>query len=140
VEFQLAGANPFRYSHDAQGNEFHQEFPWPKLNDSLDFSHSENLPARQGWKLFSNEPIQAPITIQYPSRARSLSIEYSSQDELAAYWGIWINTGGWSGHKHFAVEPTTGRFDKIDRSIWDGTAGRVAASGRAEWKVMWTLG
>ena len=43
-------------------------------------------------------------------RSRNVEIGYKSEDGLDAYWGLWINTGGWSAHHHFAVEPTTGRF------------------------------
>ena len=51
-----------------------------------------------------------------------------------------INTGGWAGHRHFAIEPTTGRFDQIDRAINDHSAGRVAPLGRREWAVRWEVG
>ena len=64
-----------------------------------------------------------------PSAKRSLQIEYASESGLAAYWGIWINTGGWGGHRHFAIEPSTGRFDQIDRSMRDGSAGLIGPLG-----------
>ncbi len=140
VELDLAHPKDFRFSHDAAGAEHQQNFTWPKAADDQDFSHPENLPARRGWKLFSQSPIDSPLLVRYPNRKRSLTIAYSSEDNVAAYWGIWINTGGWSGHRHFAVEPTTGRFDQIDRSVRDGSAGRAAAQGTCEWSVRWELG
>jgi hypothetical protein len=69
-----------------------------------------------------------------------LKIEYSSDDGMPAYWGVWINTGGWVTHRHFALEPTTGRFDEIDRASKDGSAGRAPISGKIGWRVRWTLG
>jgi hypothetical protein len=86
------------------------------------------------------EPIGGSAVVRYPSRGRGLRIEYHSPDELRAYWGIWINTGGWAGHHHFALEPTTGRFDQIDRAIHDRSTGRVAPLGRRDWSVRWTCG
>ena len=59
---------------------------------------------------------------------------------MAAYWVIWINTGGWAGHRHVAIEPTTGRYDSIERSVRDGSAGRIGALGGLAWTVSWTLG
>ena len=86
------------------------------------------------------EPIDGPAVVRYPSRGRSLRVEYASPDELPAYWGIWINTGGWAGHHHFAVEPTTGRFDQIDRAVADDSAGRLGPLGRLDWTVKWVVG
>jgi len=139
VQLQLAGPDEFRFSHDAQGNEVQRSFNWPVLND-LDLSWPDQLPTRQAWKLFSLYPIEAPANIVYPSRQRSLQLQYESQDSLPAYWGIWINTGGWAGHRHFALEPTTGRFDQLDRSIRDHSAGRLPSSGRCAWAIRWTVG
>ena len=96
------------------------------------------LPAKRGWKSYSIEPIAAAAVVRYPSRGRSLAIEYGSLDAVPAYWGLWMNTG-WAGHRCFAIEPTTGRFDEIDRAVKDGSAGRVAASGKVAWTVQWTV-
>ena len=79
--------------------------------------------------------------MRYPSRGRQVEIVYSSDAAAAyAYWGVWINTGGWAGHKHVAIEPTMGRYDALDRSVRDGSAGRVSALGNLSWSVSWTLG
>ena len=133
---------PFRWSHDAEGHEFDQPFAWPNLGDGLDVSRPASLPPRQGWKLVSAEPIPAsrPAVIRYPTRDRSLRIEYSTGDDLRAYWGVWVNTGGWGGHRHFAVAPTSGQHEQIDRAILDGSAARVGPAGRADWGVRWVVG
>ena len=109
------------------------------LRDGENLSNPLSLPSRKGWKVFSADPIDSPFVIRYPGRGRTLRIEYASEDRLAAYWGIWINSGGWEGHKHFAVEPTTGRFEQIDRAIKDGSAGMVGPQGRRNWSVRWNL-
>ena len=75
-------------------------------------------------------PITLPGIVNYPSRGRSLKLSFESSD-LAAYWGVWINTGGWAGHKHFSLQPTTGRFDQLDRSTRDGSAGQVGPAADA---------
>ena len=71
--------------------------------------------------------------------ARSLRIEYGSETGLAAYWGLWFNSGAWGGHRHFAIEATTGRFDQIDRAMRDGSAGQIGPMGRADWSTRWSL-
>lgn len=129
----------FRFSHDHENKDVGGAFAWPKYQE-LDFSRPLELPQRKGWKMYSVEPINSPFVIGYPTRGRKLTIEYSGEEDApAAYWGIWINTGGWAGQHHFGVEPTSGRFDYIDRSIRDGSAGRLPPLGRREWSVRWTL-
>jgi hypothetical protein len=135
----MPGSHLYRLSHDADGNDIQQPFEWPLTPDGADLSKFESLPPRRGWKVFSADRIDAPLVVRYPTRGRTLSIEYSSDDELPAYWGIWVNSGGWGGHRHFAVEPTAGRFDQLDRSIKDHSAGVVGPAGRRGWRVRWAL-
>jgi len=134
VEFELAHASLFRHSHDQDGKDVSQTFDWPTLPGGEDVSKPTTLPTRSGWKLFSVDPIEGEFVIRYPSRHRTLQLHYSSEDSIPAYWGLWINTGGWSGHRHFAVEPTTGRHDWLDRAIKDSSAARVGAMGRVSWE------
>lgn len=139
VQIELAAGMSMRLSHDAEGRTLDQNFPWPRVKDGEDFSRPGDLPAQRGWKIFSTDPIAAPATIRYPNRSRILQIAYQSDDSIPAYWGVWIDNGGWARHHHFALEPTTGRFDQLDRAIKDDSAARVAASGQVGWTVTWSL-
>ena len=138
AKLELTGQHRMRYSHDAQGVEHSQEFDWPRLGD-LDLSSPDQLPAKRGWKVFTRDPIQEPIVIRYPTRNRSVSISYSSEDGLDAYWGIWINTGGWGSNRHFSAEPTMGRFDQIEQAVQDKSAGSAGPMGKREWVVRWEV-
>ena len=64
---------------------------------------------------------------------------YESEDGLPAYWGVWIDNGGWARHHHFALEPTSGRFDQLDRAMKDDSAGKVGPSAQVNWAVTWRL-
>jgi hypothetical protein len=137
VEIELAGA--FRASHDADGHHSPSEpFAWPMLQ-GLDLSRPHALPERQAWKLYSTRSIDAPAIVRYPRRGRGVRMTWKSPDHRPAYWGIWINTGGWAGHHHFAIEPTTGRFDQLARAVRDGSAGKIAAAERLTWSLRWSL-
>jgi hypothetical protein len=140
VKLSVPTPAQFRFSHDAEGMDHQKLFDWPAVEAGLDVSDLAELPIRRGWKMFSMEPITAPVMVEYPARGRSLKVEYSSEDELPAYWGIWVNTGGWAGNQHFAIEPTTGRFDHLHRAVQDASAGQVGPMGRRDWSVKWTLG
>ena len=169
VEIQLPAGTMMRVSHDSQGRESNEWFTWPTCDKpELDFSQLHGLPPKQGWKLFSMDKISTPAIVRYPSRGREVAISYSgsaakpgalapgpsgaatnndadddddkdTSPPVDAYWGVWINTGGWSAHHHFAIEPTTGRFDQLDRAVKDASAGTVGPSGQVTWSLTWTL-
>ena len=109
------------------------------MRGAEDLGRLNSLPAKRGWKAYGNDPIEQPAVVRYPSRGRQVSIAFASEDAICAYWGAWINTGGWAGHKHFAIEPTTGRYDALDRSVRDGSAGRVEGLASVSWATSWTL-
>jgi len=138
VELDLGDDVPCRFSHDAEGNESGEAFTWPRFGGD-DLGRAGELSAKRGWKVYGVEPIGRPVRVRYPSRGRQVAIAWASESDLAAYWGVWINTGGWAGHRHFAIEPTTGRYDALDRSVRDGSAGRIEPLGTAAWTMSWTL-
>ncbi|MDP9173133.1 MAG: hypothetical protein M3O30_04605 [Planctomycetota bacterium] len=129
----------YRYSHDMGGNDMNMQFQWPNLVSGESLARPSELPPKRGWKAFSNDPISSAFQISYPQRNRSVKLEYSSEDGLPAYWGVWINTAPSPNSGTFAIEPTTGRFDQIDRAIKDGSAGQVGSFGKRMWSVRWTL-
>ena len=140
VELGFAGNDAWRWSHKADGAQQNTPFTWPSCAPGQDLSRPNDLSAGLGWKLFSTHPIDKPISIFYPTRKRQLTVSYQSDSQIAAYWGIWINTGGWAGHRHFAIEPTTGRHDSLDTSIKDQSAAKVSPLSTVNWTVRWTVG
>ena len=140
AQLALPASASFRLDHEADGVEVQQPFSWPQVSSAIDLSHPSQLPENRAWKVFANNPISEPASINYASRRRTVSIEYIAEDGPAAYWGVWVNTGGRYRHRHFTIEPTMGRHDQIDRSIRDHSAGSVDPSGKREWTVRWTVG
>jgi hypothetical protein len=139
VELLLPQGLAMQHSHGADGeSDDGGAFEWPRISGDVDFSRVADLPGQRAWKVFSREPVEYEAVVRYPSRGRRLRIEFDSPT-VRAYWGIWINTGGWAGQKHFAIEPTTGRFDQIDRSIVDHSSGQVPPLSVVRWTVRWTV-
>jgi hypothetical protein len=139
VEIDFGSPLKFRRSH---GNAFEGQpgdFDWPEALPGLDLSQIAKLPAEQSYKSFSHEPIAQPVTIRYPARKRSATLGFNSE-ALRAFWGVWINTGGWQHHQHFAMEPCTGRYDELDQAIRDGSAGTVGPRETVEWSVKLSVG
>jgi hypothetical protein len=139
AEINLSGPSAFRQTHDADYVDVQQPFNWPSAPGGEDLSKPASLPPRRAWKAHAIDPISWPAKVLYPSRGRSLKLQFESPD-VTAYWAIWLNSGGWAGHHHFSVQATTGRFDQIDRCVRDGSAARIGASGRCDWSFQMTVG
>ncbi len=137
VEIDVAIDKAWRHSHGVAGVEHQKAFEWPLVDGKYDLSRPARLPVG-GWKVFSHDVIAAPAVIRYPSRGRQLEIAFTSE-AVKAHWGLWLSAGGWSGQHHFAMEPTTGRFDQLDRSIQDGSAARIPPLGTVQWQTIWTV-
>jgi hypothetical protein len=139
VALELAThGTPWRWSHGVAGVEHQKPFRWPVVEGEGDLSRpSDGLPVG-GWKTFSLDAISAPAVVHYPQRRRRLTISFEGP-ATPAFWGLWVNTGGWNHQRHFAVEPTTGRFDRLDRAVADGSAARVAGGATVEWHLRWDV-
>lgn len=137
VEFDLPMGAPMRWSH-SPSRDVQQPFDWPKVAADADLSRPAQLPVDGGWKVFSLDPISRPAVIHFPQRKRKLEISYHSET-VAAYWGLWANTGAWNHQQHLAMEPTTGRYDQLDRAIADNSAARIPPLSTVEWVTEWNL-
>lgn len=133
-------AGTCRIADRSEGRPVDRQFDWPALRAGEDLSQLDALPAKRAWKAYGLEPIAASARVIYPQRGRTLTVSYTSDDGQDAWWGIWINTGQWEGHRHFALEPTTGRYDAIGSAIHDGCFGRVAPAGTRQWRVTLEVG
>ena len=129
----------YRLSHDAERRQIDAEFTWPTLVEGDDLSQPSALPAKRGWKAFSAEPISAAAEVHYPRRSRLLRIAYNSEDQMPAYWGVWINTGGWAAQRHASIQPATGLHDELAAAVRDRSCGTVDPLGRRDWSVRWTV-
>lgn len=114
------------------------KFTWPMLGD-LHLDEFGSLPPGRSWKTYTTRPIHAPARLTYPQRRRTLQVEYLTPDN-PAYWGAWVNTGHWAGHRTVGIEVVTGKNDRLDRAITDNSAARVPASGKIEWSAKMTVG
>jgi hypothetical protein len=132
---------PYVWTHNAESKTIDQPFDWPMAGGGADLSHPQTLPAKQGWKSYSESPIAAPATVRYPGRGRRLQIEYApGESGPAAYWGVWVNTGGWAAQRQAGIQPTFGRHDTLGASIRDHSCGTIEPMGRCEWSVKLSVG
>lgn len=128
-------AGSYRWNHDASSRAIDQPFDWPEVAEGEDLSHPHALPAKRGWKCYSVDPVRSPAQVDYPGRGRQLRIEYDSAEGPPAYWGVWVNTGGWAGQRQVALQPTIGRHDSLAPAIRDHSCGTVEPLGKSTWSI-----
>jgi galactose mutarotase-like enzyme len=54
--------------------------------------------------------------------------------------GLWLNSGGWHGHHHFALEPANGEPDILTAAARRKRCGVLAAHGSVTWQVCIRVG
>jgi hypothetical protein len=140
VQLDLGAPAQLRIARLPRSGDAPEYVDWPFTGPDENLAMPEQLPAKRAWKVVAVDPIGAAVaTVAYPTRGRVVRISYGSDDGIAAYWGVFINTGGWNGQRHLAIEPMTGHFDLLDRSIKDNSAASVDALGQVAWTVRWEL-
>lgn len=78
-------------------------------------------------KAFVGPVKEGKVTLHSPARSESLEISWNPTE--LPYLGLWICRGGWNGHQHLALEPTTAPADVLDEA--SGTW--VEANGVCNW-------
>jgi galactose mutarotase-like enzyme len=107
---------------------------WPIPCDGVDYSRLDLGGSNRAIKLYT-EPLPegyASITNDRSGDRLTFSYPVSEIDTL----GIWINRGGWEGHNHIAIEPTSGAPDALDSAVQDWDRFATVASGQTNrWRL-----
>ncbi|MFA6270778.1 MAG: hypothetical protein WC657_06260 [Candidatus Paceibacterota bacterium] len=66
-------------------------------------------------KFFTDSLAEGRVALVRPSLQRRLVFDFdlAKLDTV----GVWINTGGWAGYRHVAIEPTNGAPDPLDIAV-----------------------
>jgi hypothetical protein len=54
--------------------------------------------------------------------------------------GLWLSRGGWHGHHHFAIEPTSGNHDALAVAAGGKYCGNRAAHAALAWNLSLHVG
>lgn len=85
-------------------------------------------------KLFAEARPRGSVTLTDADRESALNVAWNG--EAIGGVGLWFNTGGWDGHRHVAIEPTSTPVESVSdvpKSRW--LAPKASASWRLEVSV-----
>lgn len=84
-------------------------------------------------KYFTDQIDAGRAALVRPGLGRRLVFEFdrTQLDTL----GVWINTGGWAGYRHVAIEPTNGAPDPLDVAAQWGRCRHLAPGAIMTWEM-----
>lgn len=69
------------------------------------------------------------------NRNNNLLIEFNYDTEINKFLGVWITKGGFKGEYNFAIEPTSGYYDSLERAYINDKVSKVDSKETKEWKL-----
>ena len=115
---------------------FGKRFAWPIAAEGLDLSRLQiGKEGEQSCVKFFSGIMQAGWAALHDTEDGDLLAFLFDPSELP-YVGVWINHGGWAGYQHVAIEPSSGRPDRLDIAAgkWN-SAQKLLAGQSASWEL-----
>lgn len=113
-----------------------ERFAWPIAAEGLDLSRLQiGKEGEQSCVKFFSDRMQAGWAALHDIEDGDLLAFLFDPSELP-YVGVWINHGGWAGYQHVAIEPSSGRPDRLDIAAgqWN-SAQKLLAGQSASWEL-----
>jgi len=103
---------------DRLGN-FEDEIPWPttvdKAGRTVDLSKVGQPTEGTGENLYTPKLTDSWCAAHNESRHEAIGFSFDAK--VLPYILVWINWGGYLGHYHIALEPSTGRPDNLNTAV-----------------------
>lgn len=114
------------------------QLPWPQPTAAMRLDWLELGAGAAAVKLFATMP-RGEARIVNDRTGEWLAMRFDAAD--LPYLGVWISRGGWKGHHHFALEPTTSCCDALDQALLEDLGFGVIAAGETRcWSVSIAVG
>ena len=80
---------------------------------NFNLEYEEEYPAGESFKWYFSEPVPANGTIGYRNPRTTVLFHYDRK--IIPYLGLWVTTGGFKGEVNWALEPSTGFYDSLEK-------------------------
>lgn len=91
------------------------------------------LPGPAAVKYFTDSLSEGRAALVRPLLSRRLVFEFD-RTQLNTL-GVWINSGGWAGYRHVAIEPTNGAPDSLDVAAAWHRCQRLSPGATLSWSM-----
>lgn len=123
------------YSAEGRLGGFGDKQAWPVVQTSagtVDLSLMEPNLGKYAEKYYFTGKLAAGwAALSDPATGESVAFAFPV--EQVPYLAVWANYGGYGGHYHVALEPATGRMDRLDYAVKQGEAATVGPKGVYRW-------
>lgn len=113
--------------------------PWPAPRPGVRLDRGEiGSPTSSNCKAFLATE-RAP-TFALVNRARGERLTLAVDPAQVPAWGYWLSRGGWMGHTHMAIEPSSAPCNSIAELAKDDTRSTLPRGATRQWAVTLRLG
>lgn len=105
-------------------------------NKEYDFDYRElsQYPDGKSYKFYFKDEIpEGRVDVIF--RNSNLVVEYEFDTEINKYLGVWITKGGFKGEYNFAIEPTSGYYDSLERAYKNNKVSKIDSKDTANWSL-----
>lgn len=105
-------------------------------NKEYDFDYKElsQYPDGKSYKFYFRDEIpEGRLDVIF--RNSNLVVEYEFDTEINKYLGVWITKGGFKGEYNFAIEPTSGYYDSLERAYKNNKASKIGSKDIVNWSL-----
>lgn len=140
MKLLIPGAPPeieVSYSEGGRLGGFGDKQPWPVVETAagiIDLSDIEPEEGRFAEKYYFTGKLADGVASLFDPRAGEM-LTFMFPVDRVPYLAVWANYGGFGGHYHLALEPATGRMDRLDHAIRQNEAAVVLANGVYRWHL-----
>lgn len=104
----------------------------------FDYRNLSEYPDKNVYKFyFVDEITDGNINIHY--KREKLKVQMNFTTDINKYLGFWMTKGGLKGEYNFALEPTSGYYDSLERAFKNNKFSKIASKEEKTWELTLTL-
>lgn len=103
---------------------------------NFDYSKLGEYPDGKSFKFyFKNELKNEDENIKIYYKKQNVFVNMNFDTEINKYLGIWINKGGFKGEYNFAIEPSSGYYDSLERAYKNKKFSKIDSKDEKNWHL-----
>lgn len=100
----------------------------------FDYKKLKDYPDKGSYKFYFEDEIENGY-VKINQKSQDLVIEYNYSTDINKYLGVWITKGGFKKEYNFAIEPSSGYYDSLDRAFKNKKASKIESEGQKCWDL-----
>lgn len=100
----------------------------------FDYKKLSEYPDKNSYKFYFVDEIDNG-EVKIFQRDKNLEIKYNFSTDINKYLGVWVTKGGFKGEYNFAIEPSSGFYDSLERAFLNKKASKIDSKDEKNWEL-----